>query len=313
MRKWIGIACGLVLVSVLTACSDSTENQIVGTWQFVLNGEKEDSFIEIEEDRVLLWDDISFGPEVAAYRIFDLDNDQFLLEIAESGEDFEFGFEGFFDSKDRIVMGLKEDTDGKERLIRIDSIEDAIAELEKELERELAIIAKEEKQSRDVQRTNVEPDAEEDVVSEIEERVEEEEPTDLIDEEEIVTSEWPELAGDSVQAEYSRLAIELENRMYEENNIIYNDVIATGFYTPYYEEWDELLNEIWSVLKNQMPEDAFEILKESQLEWINQKETNFAEMPSDVAVERTEGMDYLTHETMYRTYYLIYNYMDYAE
>lgn len=313
MRKWIGLVYGLVLVSLLAACSKSNENRIVGSWQFVLNGEKEDSFIEVEEDRMLLWDDISAGPEAVAYRIYDLDDDQFILEFAESGEEFEFGFEGFFVDKDSIVMGLKEDSDGKESLIRIDSIEEEIAILEKELERELAIIAKEEKQSRNVERTNVEPDTEEDVVIETEESIEEEEITEFLDEEELVTSHMLEFVGDSVQAEYSRVAIELENRMYEEHNIVYKDVVPTGFYTPYFGEWDELLNEIWSVLKNQMPTDAFETLKESQLEWIDQKETNFAEMPSDVAVERMEGMDYLTIETMDRTYYLIYNYLDYAE
>ncbi|MEK4566434.1 lysozyme inhibitor LprI family protein [Alkalihalobacillus sp. FSL R5-0424] len=142
---------------------------------------------------------------------------------------------------------------------------------------------------------------------------EEDEAVESLDVEEYLTSEWPELAGDSVQVEYSRVAIGLENRMYEEGNILDNEDIADGFYAPYFQEWDELLNEVWGVLENQMPPEAFEALKESQVEWIDKKEAHFAEMPSDVAVEREKGMDYLTFETMNRTYYLIYNYLDVLE
>lgn len=82
-----------------------------------------------------------------------------------------------------------------------------------------------------------------------------------------------------------------------------------GFYGQYYTEWDNLLNEVWGVLGDNLSKTEFEVLKQNQKKWVQIKEERFSNMPSDVASERALGMDYLTRETQQRTYYLINEYL----
>lgn len=82
----------------------------------------------------------------------------------------------------------------------------------------------------------------------------------------------------------------------------------TGYYGQYYTEWDDLLNELWGILKETLPANDFDQLKNEQINWVKQKEKNFKELPDETASSRAAGMDFLTFETKDRVYYLIENF-----
>ncbi|MFD1708797.1 lysozyme inhibitor LprI family protein [Siminovitchia sediminis] len=108
---------------------------------------------------------------------------------------------------------------------------------------------------------------------------------------------------------YRQKADNLESKIQREAKKLFAHDIAQGFYGQYYNEWDQLLNEVWGVLKDTMPKNEFEKLKSEQIAWIQMKEKNFAEIPDEPASSRAMGMDYLASVTAERTYYLIENYM----
>lgn len=87
----------------------------------------------------------------------------------------------------------------------------------------------------------------------------------------------------------------------------HNGDIPIGANGDYLKCWDGLLNEVWGVLKDTMPNNEFEALKEDQLVWINEKDTAY-----EKSIERGDfdAKDVLTHTTRNRAYYLIKNYMD---
>ena len=76
-------------------------------------------------------------------------------------------------------------------------------------------------------------------------------------------------------------------------------------------KWDDLLNEVWGVLKNEMPSGQFETLKAEQINWINEKEKRVDEImdPNGGSIVRLEAMGYTMTVTQERTKYLIDNYM----
>lgn len=74
-------------------------------------------------------------------------------------------------------------------------------------------------------------------------------------------------------------------------------------YGQYYNEWDDLLNEVWGVLKDTMANDEFENLKIDQREWVEMKEGNLNNDSSD-------SKGYLALETASRTIDLINYYMN---
>ncbi len=119
----------ILLCSILTACSVSNEERAIGTWQVVSDGEKMDSFLVIAEDQTVTIDE-GIGPGRSGteeYRIIDTADDTFTLEIAHPrNESYHPILEGTFDDNDTIIIG---DNQG-DTLIRVDSIEEARAELD---------------------------------------------------------------------------------------------------------------------------------------------------------------------------------------
>ncbi|MEI3607706.1 hypothetical protein SPD48_18640 [Pseudogracilibacillus sp. SE30717A] len=90
-----------------------------------------------------------------------------------------------------------------------------------------------------------------------------------------------------------------------------NFTVRDGFLGQYYEDWDDLLNEVWGVLRDTMPSDEFEKLKAEQIEWNNNKEHTFENYGDySHASERGRGMDYLSDVTADRVFFLIVNYMN---
>ena len=86
--------------------------------------------------------------------------------------------------------------------------------------------------------------------------------------------------------------------------------VPNGLIGDYGEKWDDLLNEVWGVLKDTMPSNEFEKLKAEQIEWIKNKDKGFAEIGDDRAYQRLMAWDYLSVETEGRTYYLIEHYLN---
>ncbi|WP_062049214.1 lysozyme inhibitor LprI family protein [Bacillus sp. JCM 19034] len=109
---------------------------------------------------------------------------------------------------------------------------------------------------------------------------------------------------------YFQKVFVLEQEILTEAQQLYAHDIPHGFYGQYYSDWDDLLQEVWDVLKETMPIEEFELIKSEQIQWIEMKEQNFAEMPDENASARAEGMDYLVHITTERVVYLIENFMD---
>ena len=71
-------------------------------------------------------------------------------------------------------------------------------------------------------------------------------------------------------------------------------------------DWDNLLNEVWDVLKEDLPSDVYDELLEDQREWIQNKEAEYKEYS-----DKVEADTYLGFTTMNRTVYLITHYIDY--
>src|SRR5690625_781453 len=71
-------------------------------------------------------------------------------------------------------------------------------------------------------------------------------------------------------------------------------------------DWDNLLNEVWDVLKEDLPSDVYDELLEDQREWIQNKEAEYKEYS-----DKVEADTYLGFTTMSRTVYLITHYIDY--
>ncbi|WP_434796350.1 lysozyme inhibitor LprI family protein [Terrisporobacter vanillatitrophus] len=79
-----------------------------------------------------------------------------------------------------------------------------------------------------------------------------------------------------------------------------------------YSQWDEALNEILSVLKEQLPSDEMKSLTNSQKSWIKIREED-ADLAQEEGGTGTLGLemraDYLLETTKERCYYLVYDYM----
>lgn len=126
----------------------------------------------------------------------------------------------------------------------------------------------------------------------------------------VTTPKLPEKETSSLKYEYMAKAEDLHNKIIGKAHELYEHDIEPGFTGQYYGDWDNLLNEVWGVLKDTLPANEFETLKAEQNDWIQMKEQNFADMPDGTAAERGTGMDYLTAETRDRLFYLIENYLN---
>jgi hypothetical protein len=285
MKSFIKIVFGSVILSlILAACGASNENNLIGSWKVVMD-DNVLSYMEINEDRIVVRKDSNDGPMTADYILTETEDEHFILEFVnpETGTN-EFIFEGYFDNKDSIIVTNTPSGEAENyQVIRVDNIAEDQAKEEKRLqeqEEKEAIILQEQKEK---------------------ERANEKEEKDSI-----------QAAADvsSLKQEFLQKADDLDNKIIEEAKKLYAHDMKPGFYGQYYGEWDDLLQEVWGVLGEAMPKEAFEKLKSDQKEWINNKEGVFAEMPDEHASSRAEGMDFLANETADRTYYLIENYMD---
>lgn len=79
-----------------------------------------------------------------------------------------------------------------------------------------------------------------------------------------------------------------------------------------YEKWDNLLNEVYQLIKNHLPAGEFEELKKEQLEWIEVKETERSNIATDTTggtIMRVHANEYILNITEEKTKELIERYM----
>lgn len=77
-----------------------------------------------------------------------------------------------------------------------------------------------------------------------------------------------------------------------------------------FEKWDNLLNELWTVLGDEMPKGKFEQLRKEQLKWIQEKEAEADKAMEGLGtMDTAEGLSSDWEYTEERVYYLINNYL----
>lgn len=302
-RKRRLIMLTIMTAVLLAACSSSNASMLIGSWKVVV-GENVNSYVEIGEERVVIRSDLNDSPMSAEYILTETQNDRIMLEVInpENGS-HEFMFEGYFENKDKITVVQTPDgaVEQTSELIRVDNIAEEI-EQKRLQEMEEEELANEEKNRLQIEK-------EKELAEEKErERLIEKEKKELAKEKEVSQEQHANV--NSVQAKYLQMADDLEEGIMREAKELFAHDMQAGFYGQFYSEWDNLLNEVWGVLNETMPKNEMEILTSEQIEWIDMKEHNFAEMPDEPASERARGSDYLSFETKERTYYLIENYMN---
>lgn len=92
------------------------------------------------------------------------------------------------------------------------------------------------------------------------------------------------------------------------------DPISTPEYRAYYGRifmlWDDLINDLWSTLEKEMPKGEFEVLRQDQLKWIQEKEAMADEiMEMSGTLGPAEASISNSNYTEERILYLIENYM----
>lgn len=102
----------------------------------------------------------------------------------------------------------------------------------------------------------------------IEER-EKQERAEQIEQEKQAKAEEVRLAKSSKKNKYLQKYDEMEVKEYE---IYTNTQYASDATTKSYELWDDFLNEIWGVLKQELPKNEMDNLTKIQIEWIKDKE-----------------------------------------
>lgn len=323
-KKWLILLMAVVVVLLLAACG-STESKILGGWKTVA-GEEVTGYLEINEERFTVRERANDEPMTVEYILTETQDDNFIMEAVnpETGLN-EFLFEGFFENKDTITLiGEPNDEEEKKQLIRVDNILEEMEKGEKiaqkkegqekeKVDQEQELASKEAAKLQKEEEEEQEALAKEEALKMLEdERTRASEEEQALADEEVATEEITAQATIEVNNsnEYLQKADNLDNEIMSEAKKLFVQDIRSGFYGQYYNEWDALLNEVWSELKSTMSQFEFEKLKKDQTGWIKMKEQNFAERPQEPASERAAGMDYLTFETKDRTYYLIENYLD---
>lgn len=338
-KSWI-MSLMLATALFLTACGGTTESKITGIWKLDYDDDEEPTFLEIGEEQIISRKPSNDEPMIASYIFTETQSDNFILEVInpEDGSKV-FLLEGYMDGKDRIAVV---DAPGDPAdLIRVDDMEKEIEEHEKKAKAaeeeqtriDTAQRKEDEKQQRKEEKRQEEQEkADEKARTDEEERKENERKvaaeerekeelaeTEQEDEEENEKSEVDTAAATSkpsngsVKDEYYQKARNLHDEMNSDASEIYSEggTPSEGFAGQYYTDWDNMLNEVWSLLEANMPSDEYEVLLAEQLEWIEMKEHTFATEYSDLtAAEREKGYAYLSNATQERARYLIDNYLE---
>lgn len=320
MRKLATLSLLSVLLLILLAgCGQSTDKQLEGAWKIV---DEQDGtrFLEFSEDRMVVRNGVDSQPETADYRLTDLKKGKFIIEIAEPGtQTYQFFLEGKLEKKDKIevarVMDSNE-TNPDIQLVKVKDMDKEMAKARKEQEKaEAAQEKKRKKEEKEAAAKEAERLKAQEEQAAAEEQKRQEAAAASANKQPAKQPASAPSSSDtnngSVQSRYSQKADQLEAMIISEARAADPNAqdIWDGFYGQYYEQWDDLLNEIWGVLKQNMSADDFNKLKVEQRAWLEQKEKEFSQRPDDTAASRANGMDFLAFRTEERVRYLIENYM----
>ncbi|GKV65902.1 MULTISPECIES: lysozyme inhibitor LprI family protein [unclassified Sporosarcina] len=322
MRKSASLVLlSIFVVSILSACGSSTDRQLEGAWKIV--DDQEDSrFLEFSGDRMVVRNDFDSQPETVDYRLTDLKKGKFIIDIAEPGtQTFQFFLEGKFEKKDKVKVTNVMDSNEPNpniQLVKVKNLEKEMENARKEQEKAAVIAEKKEKERKRKEKEETEKamkeKAQEATVTEQKKKEtsagteEDKQPV-----KETANNASPQKKNHSnLKSRYLHKSDQLEQTIMNEARAADPNAqdLWDGFFGQYYNQWDNLLNEIWGVLKQSMSANDFNNLKNEQREWIKQKERKFAELPDETASSRASGMDYLAFETQRRVHYLIEHYMD---
>lgn len=316
MKSFWKVLLAAIMVSVILAACGSGKNKLVGSWK-VMEGDDILSFMEFTEERLVVRKEENDGPMTTDYTLTKTEGGSYIIDIAnpETGMN-EFLFEGKFKNKNTFIV--TDTPDGKPedaKLVRVKNIakeqakeEKRRAEIEKEEEAER--LREEKKQAKEEAKREKEREEQLKKDLALEEEAIAREKEQASGERAAKKPEAAQTSGNSPQSKYMSIAEQLDEDIIKNAKKSYAHDMPTGFYGQYYENWDNLLQEVWEELKESMPQSDFAKLKAEQIDWIKKKENTFAEMGDGTASDRAAGMDYLANETADRTYYLIENYMD---
>lgn len=341
-KKWMSLFMVLIPVLFLTACGASTEEKIIGSWKAVADGET-GQYMEIGEERLINRSE-SVSAEYILTET-QSDTFMIEVVNPEDGVPFHFfeGYFDSKDTI-KLVQMMGEPIENAE-LIRVDNIEEEQAKDEKAQEEaeEKKRAAKDTEEKEEQKEQAKQKDVAQDEVETMNDdelegfTAESEYIMELIDEgrlgeakgrlslltesisseeyisslralDDMIVSAKYEREQERKSPNYSSLKEEYAHkaRMLDEDiELEHKGDVGIGVYGDYLDEWDELLNEVWGVLTDTMPEDKFEQLKQEQIKWVQEKDANYEKTRDEI-----DAKDRLTNTTRERTYYLIENYVD---
>ncbi|WOV84750.1 lysozyme inhibitor LprI family protein [Sporosarcina jeotgali] len=326
MKKIVHFALLFVIIGVvLTGCGRSVEEELAGTWK-IKNADVTDRYVEFGDGRLAVREGADSSPMTVDYRVTELEKGKFIIDIAEPGTStYQFFMEGKIEAKNKIKILNFMDAESKDLHLSFERVLDMDKEIEiaRKKEEKEAAAAKKIRDQEEIAAKTAEKKrqkAEEKALAEEkanDEAAKAEEREQQKSKENELKSKWdkkqtsPAAPSGSLQSRYQQKADQLRDQIILEARTAYpNDQdMRQGFYGQYYNEWDNLLNEIWGQLKQTMPANEFEKLKADQKRWIQQKEQGFADYSADTAIDRAIGMDYLATQTTERVDYLIVNYL----
>lgn len=330
----------LVILVFLSGCSNSVEEKLVGSWKTVID-DRTTSYIEFTDERLVLKEEIDDQPTTTPYILTEREDNTFIIEIiSNDSSESELLFEGEFEDKNRVsLINLSEENAALVKIKDMEAEREEVEEYEKqEEERRLAEEKEEEekrkaeiKEQQKVEREKYKKEYEERMAKEEQEREEtkkanQKEESDVDQDEELVDNSTKEVSNDgnkndvqnaiedennkSLYVKYHDKFMEIQKQMNNEGTEIAGQDVPRGLYGSYYEDWDALLNEVWSVLESNMSTEDFSQLTAEQIEWIEYKENQFDSRDGQTAGQRETAYDELSYETMIRVEYLIENYMN---
>lgn len=299
---------------ILTGCGRSIEKDLIGVWK--IDMEETTSYMEFSDERLIVREDLDAAPETANYRLTDLQKGKFIIEIAEPGTNtYIFFLEGKFEKKDKI--NITKALDAGDKTFDLFKVKNPDIEIKKERRKQEALAAKEENKKAEKEKVEkIEKERAEAEKAQKEENDAIKDDKNDASQEQVGKAKEKKISNEitqdnSLKAQYLREADHLHEEIINYAMELYPSAqdMRPGFYGQYYTEWDDLLNEIWRILKDSMPANEFEHLKANQNKWIKQKEQGFSEYPDEPASSRGMGMDYLAFETKDRVYYFIDSYL----
>ncbi len=309
----------VIIGTVLTGCGRSVEEELAGTWK-IKNADVTDRYVEFGNGRLAVREGADSSPMTVDYRVTELEKGKFIIDIAEPGTStYQFFMEGRIEDKNKIKIINFMDAESKDLQLSFERVKDMDKEIEiarKKEEKEaaaekkirdqeqIAAKAAEKKRQKAEEKAN-------DEAAKAEERERQKSKENELKSKLDKKQASPAAQNGDLQSRYQHKADHLRDQIILEARAAYPNEqdMRQGFYGQYYNQWDNLLNEIWGQLKQTMPANEFEKLKADQKRWIQQKEKGFADYSADTAIDRAIGMDYLASQTTERVDYLIVNYL----